>query len=602
MRMAIAGFLMALAVVVVWSYTALRHLAASSPTVATAAAQRALLQHTVAAVLVLQPGTAANAAQRAAQREQLGEALSRLEAAQRALTEGTPFVDAQGHSVVLAAVAERDAALALSARLSEWRARLEPALAGAASDEALAAVATFALAEADGLAEQLTAQEARVEQEQRRRIEAFQRLQLGALALLGMLFGILASAALRGVHRQDASNRQAQQALAAARDQAEKASRAKSEFLARMSHELRTPLNAVLGLSQVLRSSSSGFSEHERNHLQTIERAGRHLLALIDDTLDLSRIEAGEMRVARAPINLLTAVSAARVALDPQATQAGVKWRVAPLAPGMAPWIWGDALRVRQVLLNLMSNAIKYNRSGGHVGIAIERSGNAFCVRVSDEGAGLDDRQVAHLFEPYNRLGAERGPVAGTGIGLAISNRLAALMGGSLGVASTPGRGSVFTLSLPALEADPPHDDGPITDFGTLAPSERGHGARLLYVEDNEINVIVFEACLARRPGVVLRVARDGAQALDAVARERFDLVVLDLNLPDTDGLTLLADLRRNGHRGAAALLTADALPATAQRARSAGFDVVWTKPMEPGALLAHIDRLLQDRLVLEAH
>ena len=149
------------------------------------------------------------------------------------------------------------------------------------------------------------------------------------------------------MHRQDASNQQAQQALAAARDQAEKASRAKSEFLARMSHELRTPLNAVLGLSQVLRSSSSGFSEHERNHLQTIERAGRHLLALIDDTLDLSRIEAGEMRVARAPVNLLTAVSAARVALDPQATQAGVKWRVAPLAPGMAPWVWGDALRVR---------------------------------------------------------------------------------------------------------------------------------------------------------------------------------------------------------------------------------------------------------------
>jgi signal transduction histidine kinase/ActR/RegA family two-component response regulator len=601
MRVAIAVFLALLCGVLASSYVALQRLAESGHTINAAAGQRALLLRTAGAVLALQPDSVATPAQRAAERQALADALARLEATQRALAEGTRMVDAHGHAATLVPAADHDAARALHAQLRAWAAALAPLSAESASEEALRAAARLVIGGAAGLQAQLLRQEAAIEQEQRARVLLFGRLQPGALAGLGLLFGVLAFGAWRGVRRQEAASLQAQRALAAARDHAEEASRAKSQFLARMSHELRTPLNAVLGLSQVLRSSASAFGADERSHLQTIERAGRHLLALIDDTLDLSRIEAGEMRVERVPVNLLSAVSAARMALDPQAAQAGVVWRVAPLAPGAAPWVWGDALRVRQVLLNLISNAIKYNRRGGHVGIAIERAdGNAWSVAVRDEGGGLTEQQAAHLFEPYNRLGAERGPV--TGIGLAISQRLAALMGGRLAASSAPGRGSTFTLTLPALEADTPHDEGPITDFGTLTPSERGHGAKLLYVEDNEVNVVVFEACLARRPGVTLRVVRDGAQALEAARRERFDLVVLDLNLPDTDGLTLLAELRREGCAGAAALLTADALPATAQRARAAGFDVVWTKPMEPGALLAHIDRLLEDRLVLEAH
>jgi signal transduction histidine kinase/ActR/RegA family two-component response regulator len=606
MRVAIGVFLLLLLGVVALSYVALQRLADSAYTMSAAAGQRALAQRAATAVLALQPGSAAAPAQRAEQRERLRAALDDLEATQHALIAGARVVDAHGHAATLVPVAQHELALAIHRSGREWKAALEPLVSESMPEDVLRAAARFVLAEEPRLSAELLSQEAAVEQQQRARVLQFEALQLGALATLMLLFGALAIGVVRSVRQQHKASQQAQRALAAARDQAEEASRAKSQFLARMSHELRTPLNAVLGLSQVLRSSPSAFGADERNHLQTIERAGRHLLALIDDTLDLSRIEGGEMRVERAPVNLLTAVIAARSALDPQAMQAGVSWRVAPLAPGAAPWVWGDTLRVRQVLLNLISNAIKYNRSGGSVAIAIERAngnGNGWCVRVSDDGAGMSAQQVAHLFEPYNRLGAERGPVSGTGIGLTISQRLAVLMGGSVVASSTPGHGSTFTLTLPALEeTDSAHDEGPITDFGTLTPSERGQGARLLYVEDNEVNIVVFEACLARRPGVALRVVRDGAQALEAARREQFDLVVLDLNLPDIDGLNLLTELKRGGHVGAAALLTADALPATAQRARAAGFDAVWTKPMEPGALLAHIDRLLQDRLTLEPH
>ena len=606
MRVAIGVFLLLLLFVMASSYVALQRLADSAATMSAAAGQRALAQRAATAVLALQPESAAAPAQRAQQRERLRAALHDLEATQHALIAGARVVDAHGHAATLGPVAQNELALAIHRSGREWKAALEPLVSESAPADVLRAAARFALEEEPRLSAELLSQEAAVEERLRNQVLHIEALQLGALATLTLLFGVLAVGAVRSVRQQHAGSQRAQRALAAARDQAEEASRAKSQFLARMSHELRTPLNAVLGLSQVLRSSPSAFGADERSHLQTIERAGRHLLALIDDTLDLSRIEAGEMRVERAPVNLLTAVTAARSALDPQATQAGVSWRVAPLAPGAAPWVWGDTLRVRQVLLNLISNAIKYNRSGGSVAIAIERAngnGHGWSVRVSDDGAGMSAQQVAHLFEPYNRLGAERGPVSGTGIGLTISRRLAVLMGGSVVASSTPGQGSTFTLTLPALEeADTAHDEGPITDFGTLTPSERGHGARLLYVEDNEVNIVVFEACLARRPGVALRVVRDGAQALESARREHFDLVVLDLNLPDLDGLALLAELKRGGHVGAAALLTADALPATAQRARAAGFDAVWTKPMDPGALLAHIDRLLQDRLTLEPH
>ena len=430
----------------------------------------------------------------------------------------------------------------------------------------------------------------------------FNALQLGALSLLGLVFGVLAFISLRRLGVQEAERERTRQALEAARDQAEEASRAKSQFLARMSHELRTPLNAVLGLSQVMRSAPGALDSGQRLHLQTIEQAGRHLLALIDDTLDLARIESGELRVERVAVNLASTVAAVRLALAPLAAGAGVTVQPAVQLEANEPWVWADAVRVRQVLLNLVSNAIKYNRTGGSVRVVFELVDAHWAVHVIDDGKGLSAQQMAHLFEPYNRLGAENSRVPGTGIGLAIARSMVGLMGGRLSADSTVGQGTRFTLELSALAAAEAHDAGPVTDFGTLAPSARGQGASLLYVEDNEVNVVVFEACLARRPGVALHVARDGAQALELVQSVRFDLLVLDLNLPDTNGFDLLAALRAESVAAPAALLTADAMPATAERARACGFDAVWTKPVDPGRLLGQIDRLLEEHAGVGAY
>ena len=430
----------------------------------------------------------------------------------------------------------------------------------------------------------------------------FNALQLGALSLLGLLFGVLAFISLRRLGVHEAERERTRLALEAARDQAEEASRAKSQFLARMSHELRTPLNAVLGLSQVMRSAPGALDSGQRLHLQTIEQAGRHLLALIDDTLDLARIESGEVRVERVAVNLASTAAAVRLALAPMAAGAGVTVQPAVQLEAHEPWVWADAVRVRQVLLNLVSNAIKYNRTGGSVRVVFELVDDHWAVHVIDDGKGLSAQQMAHLFEPYNRLGAENSRVPGTGIGLAIARSMVGLMGGRLCADSTLGQGSRFTLELPALAPAEAHDAGPATDFGALAPSERGQGASLLYVEDNEVNVVVFEACLARRPGVALHVARDGAQALEMVQSVRFDLLVLDLNLPDTNGFDLLAALRAEGVAATAALLTADAMPATAERARASGFEAVWTKPVDPGRLLGQIDRLLEEHAGVSAY
>ena len=312
----------------------------------------------------------------------------------------------------------------------------------------------------------------------------------------------------------DLSGRRAAQEARVAAEAAERANSAKTEFLSRMSHELRTPLNAVQGFAQLLQlDPAQPLTEPQRQKVRHIERAGRHLLAMINDVLDLSRIEAGQLQVQCEPVDLQRLVADVRALLDGAAAAAGVRVSVSPdNAPGQHAM--ADRLRLRQVLVNLISNAIKYNRRGGEVHVAWRLAGGGTRVQldVSDTGVGLTPEQIAHLFEPFNRLGAERNSVDGTGIGLVITRRLLELMGGGLEVHSRPQRGSRFRVALPA-----PLDASRTSTLDTLPGALDAGGAHhrsVLYAEDNASNVELVRQVFSLRPTWELRVARNGTQAL----------------------------------------------------------------------------------------
>ncbi|MCW5612906.1 MAG: response regulator [Rubrivivax sp.] len=378
--------------------------------------------------------------------------------------------------------------------------------------------------------------------------------------------------------------------LAAARDLAESANRAKTEFLSRMSHELRTPLNAILGFAQVLRLRLKPAPAGVDEQLGHVETAGWHLLELINDVLDLSRIEAGTMVVSHDAVALapLLADSVRMVGTVAQAAQVSVF--VEPVDDALAAQ--ADATRLRQVMGNLLSNACKYNRPGGRVTVGVQADGEAVRISVADTGAGLNAEQQAALFEPFNRLGAERGPVEGTGIGLVITKRLVELMGGTLQVRSAPGAGSTFSVqlrraTLPAAGLAP-----------APAPEAAPEGARrrtLLYVEDNAANVQLLAEVLRLRPAVQLLAAVDGPQGL-ALAREHApDLVVVDVALPGIDGYELCRRLRALPalRERPIVALSANAMASDRERGRAAGFDHYFTKPLDVTHFLAWLDQTL---------
>jgi signal transduction histidine kinase len=249
----------------------------------------------------------------------------------------------------------------------------------------------------------------------------------------------------------DVTERREAQAALQAKELAERANAAKTEFLSRMSHELRTPLNAVLGFAQVMAlDTAEPLSEAQRARIGHIQTAGWHLLALINDVLDLARIESRQSALNPAVVPLAEVVDECLVMNAAAAAARGIEQRPVAAEPGL-PGAWADRTRVRQVLLNLLSNAVKYNRPGGHVQVSVTLAASgAVVVSVADDGPGLSPQQLEHLFEPFNRLGHENGPVEGTGIGLTLSRLIAQQMGGDIAVDSGPGRGSLFRLVLPA--------------------------------------------------------------------------------------------------------------------------------------------------------
>jgi PAS domain S-box-containing protein len=376
---------------------------------------------------------------------------------------------------------------------------------------------------------------------------------------------------------------------------AEQASRAKSEFLSRVSHELRTPLNAILGFAQILdMDRAAPLAPVQRERLAQIARAGRHLLALINDVLDLSRIEAGAEKLNMRPTELRPLVEGCLALVGAQAAAQAVALR-GPPSDAAAPRVWVDATRLQQVLLNLLSNAIKYNRAGGQVEVGIEQGQPGFAsIRVADTGAGMDEAQLAQLFQPFNRLGREGQAIPGAGIGLAISQRLVEQMGGTLAVRSQRAVGSEFTVSL-RLAAGAGASSAGLEQAETLPLPRADVRGRVLYVEDDASNRALVEALLALRPSVQLVLAEDGAGALQLAGRQHFDLALIDVGLPDMSGIELLERLRALPHLRElpCVAVSANALTHEVERAMGAGFNDYWTKPLQATRFLHGLDDLL---------
>ena len=387
--------------------------------------------------------------------------------------------------------------------------------------------------------------------------------------------------------------RQRTQELQAARDAAERASQAKSQFLSRMSHELRTPLNAILGFAQLLGMSKERLRSSEAEKIVQIERAGWHLLELIDDVLDLSRIEAGEMSTKPEPLDVLELVGETTQMLASLASQQGVR---VSIEPGPSPWARADRKRLKQVLNNLLSNAIKYNRRGGRVRVAVSSDSDAGEVRVTvaDTGRGMTQDELDQLYKPFVRFEKIDDAKPGTGIGLVITRRLIELMGGRIEVSSTAGQGSTFSVWLPAC-ATP--------ESAALLPQRLRSTAdallrprRLLYIEDNPANAELLRSLLEHEPGYTLSLAANAARGLELLRSLRPDLLLVDIDLPDIDGIEVCRRVRADPHTAALPMiaLSANAMASDIQLALDAGFNRYHTKPLDFQALLKDLEELLR--------
>lgn len=378
-----------------------------------------------------------------------------------------------------------------------------------------------------------------------------------------------------------------------AREAAEAANEAKSEFLSRMSHELRTPLNAMLGFAQLLEMDAKHpLVASQRTWVDQIQHAGWHLLEMINEVLDLSRIESGNLQLHPQPLHLPTLLAATLPMVERDAHRRGISisQQVAPDAIHLE----GDATRVKQILTNLLSNAVKYNITKGTIHVDAQRVDERVKISVTDTGLGMTPEQVKNLFQPFNRLGRDHSTVEGTGIGLVISQRLAELMGGSLKVRSKPGQGTTFVLSLPALNEVAAAPD--TSDTVALAAPE--YNQRIIhYVEDNETNIEVMRGILSLRPQVRLDVSCTGQAGLASIRQHRPDIVLLDMHLPDMNGLEVLDALQSDPDTAMipVMMVSADAVASQISEVLNAGAVRYLTKPVSVAELLAAVDAVLEE-------
>ena len=380
--------------------------------------------------------------------------------------------------------------------------------------------------------------------------------------------------------------------LVAARDEAVRATHAKNAFLSSTSHELRTPLNAVLGFTQLLQMSD--LSEEDRDAVERILAAGHHLLALINELIDIARIESGEFSLSVEPVAMQPVVEETCRLMAPLAGDRSITISQHFQCPGLA--VKADRQRLRQILVNLMSNAIKYNREGGAVVITCQApSPDQVSLTMTDTGPGISGPDLDRIFDPFERLGAEQTAIEGTGIGLPLARAFAEAMEGHLTAASIPGEGTTFTVTLPrAADMVPAADDDrvsvPVPRTGTEDPA--GTDLDVLYIEDNPANIEVVSRFLRTRPAVRLQSVTSGQAGLALAAQEIPDLILLDLHLPGLHGHEVLRRLKEDPATAGipVAILSAEAAPAVIRHMRAAGVIAYLTKPLDLAELGQLID------------
>ncbi len=397
---------------------------------------------------------------------------------------------------------------------------------------------------------------------------------------------------LSGTVQDVTSHMEDEAALILARDEADRANQAKSEFLSSMSHELRTPMNAILGFAQLLQFDEH-LSEENKDSVHEILKAGEHLLTLINEVLDLAKIESGHIDLSLEPVEVCPVVEECLNLVAPLADKRHIRMDHSGLSN---IFVRADRMRLKQALLNLLSNAIKYNREAGSVKVEVRDTGHErLQIRVADTGPGISQENLADLFQPFNRLDAQSS-IEGTGIGLTITRRIVEMMGGTIEVESRVGQGSTFSIELPMeTMTEVRKQDHPAVSG--MNGAKYGLSHTLLYIEDNPANLKLVTQLLGQRRHLSLLTAHTPALGLELAETRKPDLILLDINMPGMNGYELIKRLKadENIKDIPVIALTANAMPRDAERSIKAGFSAYLTKPLNVAEFFKTLDRYLED-------
>ena len=421
----------------------------------------------------------------------------------------------------------------------------------------------------------------------------------GFIVLWLVLWGGLSVERLLSLSRErNIKLRETGEQLAKARDNAMRANEAKSEFLARMSHELRTPLNAILGFAQLMEFSKDGLSQDHQEGVDYILSSGKHLLQLVDEVLDIAKVDAGVVLPCIDAVPLKTILDSVVLWIKPLADEKRLRLHC---SAGNEVLVRADTQRLKQVLINLLSNAVKYNHDGGEIRIELNypRSG-VVRINVTDTGFGIKDVDQSRVSEPFQRIAKNAAHIQGTGIGLTITKKLILAMGGTIGLQSEYGKGSTFWFELEQIVDGSLGPPGSVTDQQPAVSADAAimmvGDKKILYIEDNPASARLMEKMIQHIPNCQFILAVNGMQGIQAAQLDPPDLILMDINLPDMDGYQALDVLRRNeGTRNIpVAAVSANAMQADIERAMTMGFFAYLTKPIELEKLRELINGVVQ--------